>query len=439
MKLQWLAVLACVLVTGAFSQYRFPLRASGNNRYFVDQNGTPFFLNGDAPWDMPAGLSYTDSKRYIDNADSNGFTFVVVRMITKRFTSHAPNNAYDVPPFTGAIFRSTINEPYWKHVDSVIGYCATKNIVVWAFPDYLGYGGPGSTEGFYDETTSASATQMKVYGDSLGRRYAAYPNIIWGVGGDWDPTGVKPQLDSMMAGINSYCNYPRTPRNEPETFASDHWNRSTESMSISFNGFYSYSTTLYSLANNAYNWRPTMPFILQETSYENEHSSTQQSLHAQAWYSVLGGSTAGQVFGNCPIWNFSQSSYPCGTDDWRIHLYDPGRKSMRLLKTILTPRSWYTLIPDTNNVVADSGFGSSTTYCTTAYASDSSCIVTYMPTRHQIRIKLNYLKGSSVTCKWVDPASGTETNLGQLPGVRTTFTPPASGDWLFVADGGGSS
>ena len=435
MKLLHLMILICIVVTGAHSQYTFPLRASANNRYFVDQNGTPFFLNGDAPWDMPAGLSYTDSKRYIDNADSSGFTFVVVRLITKGFTTHAPNNAYNVPPFTGAIFRSTINEPYWKHVDSVIDYCATKNIIVWAFPDYLGYGGPGTNQGFYDETASASTAQMKIYGDSLGRRYATRPNIVWGIGGDCDPTPVKAKLDSMMSGINSYCDYPRTPRNEEETFASDHWNTISERMSVNFNGFYAYTNTLYTWANSAYNWRPAMPFILQETSYENEHSSTPQSLRAQAWYSVLGGGIAGQVFGNCPIWHFSQSSSPCGTEDWRIHLYDPGRQSMRFLKTVLTTRSWYNLIPDTSNTVADSGFGSSTTYCTTAYASDSSCIITYMPTRHQIRIKLSYIRGDSVACRWVNPANGTVIDLGKKARIRSTFNPPSSGDWLFVADG----
>lgn len=420
----------------AIGQYVFPLRVSSDRRYFVDQNDSPFFINMDAPWDMPAGLTYADAVRYVDNADSTGFTAIVVRMITKSFTINAPRNAYNVSPFIGAIFQSTLNEPYWKHVDSIIDYCATKNMVVWAAPAYSGYGGPGSNEGFYDETASATTTQMKTYGDSLGRRYASRPNIMWLVGGDCDPTNIKDKLDSMMAGINLHCNFPRSPRNEPETWASTHWNTVSETMSYSFGGFYSYTNTMYTWAANAYNSIPTMPFILQETTYENEHGSSPHTLRAQTWWGILGGAIAGQCFGNCPIWNFSQygGSF-CGiTTDWRPHLYDQGRLSMKYLKTTLMTHHWWRLVPDTAHTVADSGYGAATSYCTTARASDSSCIITYMPSQHRIRIKLSYVNGDSAACKWIRASDGLEISMGNLPRRSATFMPPTNTDYVLVID-----
>ena len=434
MKLTYLSVMMCVVIAAASSQYSFPLKNSSNQRYFVDQNETPFLIVGDAPWDLPCALTLDNAMIYIRNADSLGFTFMEWRLLTKGFTRNAPNNAYNVAPFDGAMFQSAEVEEYWAHIDTLLDECAARNIVVWCFPAYLGYGGPGSSEGFYDEVNAASEAQMKAYGEYLGNRWQNRKNIVWGVGGDCDPTGVRSKLDSMMSGINEYCNHPRSPRNEPETWASDHWS-GNETMSLTFNGFYSYSNTLYSWANRAYNWKPAMPFIEQETGYENEHSLTRQQVTAESWWSILGGATAGMVFGNCPIWHFDQANIACESKSWVVALQDPARRSMKQLSSILRERHWYNLVPDTSNTVADSGFGSGTTYCTTAFASDSSCVVSYMPTGHRLRIRLDHVKGDSVACRFVNASDGAVTDLGKKARVTTTFETPGSGDWVFVADG----
>ena len=239
MRLKYLSIVVCVAFTGAVAQYSFPLKSSANQRYFVDQNETPFLLVGDAAWDLPCALTLDSAMIYIRNADSLGFTFMEWRLLTKGFTRNAPNNAYNVAPFDGAMFQSAEVEAYWAHIDTLLDECAARNIVVWCFPAYLGYGGPGSNQGFYDEVNAASGAQMKAYGEYLGNRWQNKKNIMWGVGGDCDPTGVKSKLDSMMSGINEYCNYPRSPRNEAESWASNHWS-GNETISLTFNGFYSY-------------------------------------------------------------------------------------------------------------------------------------------------------------------------------------------------------
>jgi hypothetical protein len=44
----------------AASGYRLPLRASTNNRYLVDQSGTPFLIMGDSPQSMVVNLDASD-------------------------------------------------------------------------------------------------------------------------------------------------------------------------------------------------------------------------------------------------------------------------------------------------------------------------------------------------------------------------------------------
>src|SRR5690242_3500959 len=45
---QWTAVG----VSHAQTMPAYPLKLSANHRYLVDQNGQPFFINGDAPWSL---------------------------------------------------------------------------------------------------------------------------------------------------------------------------------------------------------------------------------------------------------------------------------------------------------------------------------------------------------------------------------------------------
>jgi hypothetical protein len=49
---------AFIYVTAAdASGYMLPLKSSANNRYLIDQNGTPFLIMGDSPQSMVGNLS----------------------------------------------------------------------------------------------------------------------------------------------------------------------------------------------------------------------------------------------------------------------------------------------------------------------------------------------------------------------------------------------
>jgi hypothetical protein len=70
----------------------FPLKASANGRYLVDQNNLPFQMIGDSPQAMIGNLSEDDAATFIANfSDIGGFA----NSGKQRFTPPGKNSAGD--------------------------------------------------------------------------------------------------------------------------------------------------------------------------------------------------------------------------------------------------------------------------------------------------------------------------------------------------------
>ena len=192
-------ILSCVMFLPCvvFAQY-FPLKVSANGLYFEDQNSTPIFLNGDGGWDLSTAVTYAAADTYLTDCQQKGINYIHTRMITTAFIDNAPNNVYNVSPFTGRVFTSP-RELYFAHLDSIVWLAHTKRIVLQLYPCYLGYGCAAS-EGWCPSVDTTAADSMKWWGQYVGNRYKNFPNILWGIGGDADPTARKTKLDSLVAG-----------------------------------------------------------------------------------------------------------------------------------------------------------------------------------------------------------------------------------------------
>ena len=121
---------------------------------------------------------------------------------------------------------------------------------------------------------------------------------------------------------------------------------------------------------------PIMPFFLMESTYENEHGSTPLSLRAPAYWTVLSGGLAGDVFGNCQIWGFS-TGY-C-TTAWKPQMESAGSRTLPLVGKLFASRPFDRLVPDRTHVVLTAGYQSGSTYATAARASDGSTISSARP------------------------------------------------------------
>lgn len=432
---------ATVTVTGTSTGYVYPLKVSG--RSLVDQNGKPFLYMGDAAWSLIAQLPDSDAETYFANRASHGFTVAMINVIEHKFATNAPNNIYNQAPFTGAVF-TTPNPAYFAHMDAVVQSALNHKMVVQLDALYLGSG--CMDEGWAAEVASASASALQTWGAYLGNRYASYPNIIWQVGGDADPTiclNALTNLQAMVTGIQSADrNHPFITHNNAEQTDQEAWGTTSW---LSLHSVYTYSTTLYSLVASEVTSSPTLPTVLIETAYENEstyngsQSPTGQQLRAQIYWTILEGGI-GNVFGDCPIWNFDtpQHSAYCPETGWKTYLDSQGALNMQYAQALFNSRHWSKLVPDASHAAVTAGLSSGTNYVTAAYTSDSSSIVAYLPASTTLTANGSKLSGTTMTAWWYNPATGQATQYTTGGPFSTSgsyqFIPPAGTDWVLILD-----
>lgn len=420
------------------------LKASSNGLYFTKQDDTPVYLNGASTWDLFAKCS--DYRRLLDSMATHNINFLNARAASPTQVG-GPTNVLGNNPWVGTqTFASALNEPYWLRVDSILQYAQTKNIYIAFYPDYLGF--DGDQQGWGVQTASSTTAQMKAYGQALGTRYKDYWNILWVNGGDRDPTSYKAKLDSMVAGFKAAgATQLWSSRDEPATTIANHWNTTSY---IDFNYSYPYWTSpqpveqVHLFSRTMRRRVPAKPAGLTEAGYEGEHGApvdaqavTQLELRQQSWGGFLSGGIAYDIFGNCPMWSFGNyTGFNACTGTWQAALNSQGMINKRILGSVLNARNWWNAIPDTSGVVADSGFGTlgNSNYIPTSYTSDSSFIMSYFSTQRNLRVKLAYVKGDSVTISWINPATGAVTSGGNKARATTTLRPPSTGDWVLAAD-----
>jgi hypothetical protein len=74
-------------------------------------------------------------------------------------------------------------------------------------------------------------------------------------------------------------------------------------------------------------------------------------------------------------------------------------------------------------------------YVTTAYASDGSSVIAYLPTTRSVTIDPSVLAGDSIRVFWFNPGNGVVTDEGAFSKASRAYSPPAPGDWVLVVDG----
>jgi len=417
------------------SEIAYPLSVSSTGRYLTDRLDRPVFLQGDAAWSLIANVSLEDAEIYLADRSAKGVNAIYVNLVETAFTNQDPpwKNVYGEDPFgplpdTYIMDFSSPNEAYWAHVDAVFAAAAEQDILVFAFPAYMGW--MQQFDGWSYALDANGVNRMRAYGEFLGKRYVDQPNLIWVAGGDWGPSGPSYELTNEVAawveGIRAH---------DTTHLWTGHGGQQSGTEAYGYLGLDLNTTYRYPPAEAPDAVRtdvrrtPRMPVVFFEGWYENEYSTTTAQLRYQAYSSILGGAM-GHFYGNNPIWLFG--------DGWKAALNDPGARSMVHVGDLFRSRPFHQLIPDDNGsvVTGDRGSLKAGNYVAAARAESGITSIVYVPENRSVTVNLSRAVDGDTARLWcLDPKTGTATDLGTVPAQgQYVASPCASPDWILVVD-----
>lgn len=413
----------------------FPLRASKDRRYLVDQNGAPFLVVGDSPQAMIVNLSAQQAGQFIADRRAGGFNSLWINLLCTTYTGGRPNGAtYDgIRPFSKPGDLSLPNPAYFTRAAAIIGLAAKNNMAV--FLD------PIETGGWLKTLQANGVAKDYAYGRYLGRRFRSFPNIVWLNGNDFQ-TWSTPADDAVALAVarGIKATDPAALQTvELNYFVSSslddaRW-KGISGIDSAYTYFATYNEVLKDHAD-----ANRQPVVMLEASYEFEHDYTgSETLRREEYWTALSGA-AGQFYGNKYTWQF--------LPDWQSNLDTPGSVQMGYLTSLLSQRRWYALVPDTNHQLITSGYGTYGTpdtdvnasdYVTAARTPDGSLALAYLPAMNSVSVDLSQMSGP-VDAQWFDPSSGVYSAATGSPFANTgttTLTPPGpnadgDGDWVLL-------
>ena len=430
-----LIFLACNTAALHAADAAYPIKIGPTRRYFVDGNNRPFLIQGDSAWSLISGATKDEAEQYLENRRRIGFNTTIVNLIEHKW--NGPKNHDGEGPFLVTGDFSTPNEKYFEHADWVIRKAAEKGIQVLLLPIFLGY--KGTDEGWIEEVLSNGPEKCRAWGLFLGKRYKDFDNIIWMMGSDRKPGEALKDVNAVVAGIKENDRrHLFTAQGPPEDSAVDSYG---ETGWLDFNTTYTYEIVHHKLLSD-YNYRPLMPYVLVESTYEGEHNASPVQIRRQAYWALLCGA-AGQFVGNYPLWGF----FP----GWQAAMDATASTDMEITIRLFQSRAWYDLVPDQEGatsiggsptahlargvVTAGIGERNGLDYVAAARTSDGGTVIAYLPSSRTVTVDMSKISGSQGTVWWFNPRTGSATASGEFPthGSRQ-FTPPEEGDWVLVID-----
>lgn len=425
----------------------YPLEASGNGRYLVDQDGVPFLMIGDSPQSAITNLTTAQMDTYIANRASRGFNCVIVDMLCSTDTyGKADGTTYDnIKPFSTGTGPSnydfaTPNETYFARADYFIDKCAEYGIVCMI--------DPAESIDWMATMIANGSTKCANFGTYLGTRYADRDHVMWQHGNDWWNWGNSTEANlvaQMMAGIEAQA--PQHLQTVLLWFPQYSYMVTGLRSYLGINGTYNYKDT-YFVNYDAHAAATSMPIVLLEANYEFEANHETlggklSNLRKQAYWTFTSWG-AGYLYGNLYT---VRSTWPTSGN-----LDTTGVTELMYCKSLFTSRQWWLLVPDEDHSVMTAGYGTwqdddqdynigGSTYATAARASDGSFIVCFCPVSTTITVDMTKLEATAIG-RWYDPTDGTFSAIAGSPfansGTHNFATPGnnSSGDpdWVLVLE-----
>jgi hypothetical protein len=437
-------VVSCGVCAGAGADDVFKgLRVSENHRFLEHKDGRPFFYLGDTAWELFHRLNREEASHYLANRAAKGFTVIQAVVIAELGGLDEPNPYGNAPLIAQDPARP--NEPYFQHVDYIVGRAEEMGLVIGMLPTW-GRWWKGS--GIF------TPENARVYGRFLGERYKNKP-VIWILGGDNNPDNEREGkiIEAMASGLKEGDGgrhlatfHPRGPGLSSDYFHKSEW--------LDFNMYQSshaardHDTGLF--ADHDYKLVPPKPTLDGEPRYEGipvgfynagadrEMRFDDYDTRQAAYWSLLAGA-CGHTYGHNSVWQMWQPGRKpviWASIPWRDALDAPGAAQMAHVRRLFESRPFQRLVPDQSIIMDGPSHGGAKIRA--ARAHDGSFAFVYSPRGEPFTIRMNAIRTPRIRQTWFDPREGAARVLHttDTPGIQT-FVPPSSGrghDWLLVLD-----
>ena len=395
------------------SQIVGPIRVSENGRYFVDQDGRPFFWLGDTQWELFRSFTFAEAETILEDRREKGFNAIQV-MITGVGNGTKPDVA-DRKPWVNDD-PATPNEEYFKNVDAVLKMGLQKGLIF--------------VLGVYHQTQVSYITtaNARTYAKWIALRYKDTPNIIWTMYPKAEQEFV-PVMRELAAGLQEGDGGAHIISVHPDPSpASSGFIHSESWLACNMIQTWAYYDKIYSMVTEDYNRIPAKPVVMAEGAYEGgpEYGFpvTPLMVRKQAYWSYLSGGF--HSYGHNDNWRLPSR--------WRESLDAPGAAQMRVLKDIFTARQWWKLIPD-QSIFAE---GSTDTMLRIAARSESGdwCMIYFGESATASINMSKAISGNSAAASWIDPRTGAQAKIGEFAntGIRSFSTPDGWEDAVLILE-----
>ncbi len=432
--------IQCNSYTGDVDTYTHGfVKISSDNRYFVYDDGTPFFWLGDTHWQMP-NYERLDECNYPSCSCGSQFEHVVNDRKSKGFTVYQtyPDSAMNdgggnvaEVDWWNTQYTHLNPQAFKDQFDPMMNYLADNGFTI-----ALGMG-------VHKKSDDMGSTAFQHFTKYMVARYASYP-VVWITGQEVD-LGDLNIWEDVATTINQYdgYNHPLTGHmkssGKPTTWGTKTWHDwwATQGGHL--------GAGIRTQAHYKYYWyyTPTKPYLETEAMYENLHARgttiSTKNTRISAWKALQCGSY-GYTYGVAGVWAMKWdytvtgwNSYNNGIP-WFDGINKPGSTQMNYLKEFyeyvgfnnLTPRfgsaTWGTFNNTEKSVLSSNG---SDTY-----------VVYFYDTATSTGALNNMNNSATYSAKWFNPRTGVYTlisgSISPSSGQYKIPSKPDADDWVLL-------
>lgn len=421
------------------------LKIHENKRYFMWDDGTPFYYIADTAWDMAHKLNRNEMEYYMSHRKNQGFNVLQVVALAESDGIRIPN-AYGHLPFLEkdgeydplSIPKEQSN--YWTDLDDMIHIAAQNDMFIGLLPTW----GDKFNQKHGKGPVIFHENNAYEYGKWLGRRYCNQWNIIWILGGD-RPLETEEHgriVDAMAAGLKA-----GDLGNHLITF-----HPSGASSSVDFvpkkdymdfhaiqsgHGMECYDSWKLLKKTRELEDKPCMDL---EPRYERfpvcfrrDYDCLWDSSdirHNNYWNMMEG--VCGHTYGHRAVWCFNNYKTKDEPHHWQEVLRDPAAEEIKYLKQLRFSRPYFEL-RNADELLRNNytGMGHQ------CAGRGERYVFFYSPLGLPIYVNLESFGGYCIKASWFNPRNGEEKVFAAITSKEEVFVPPSSGkgnDWILILD-----